>query len=65
MISLLSNPYSKKSILNCVALSNKDISKRGINLHEYQAGRLLQKFRVPIPFGSVAYNGKEAYLVAK
>jgi len=38
---------------------------RGIKLHEYQAGKLLHSYRVPIPLGNVAFNGKEAYLVAK
>ncbi len=38
---------------------------RGLKLHEYQAGQLLAHYRVPIPLGNVAYNGKEAFLVAK
>lgn len=34
-------------------------------MHEYQAGRLLQKYKIPIPRGNVAFNGKEALLVAR
>jgi succinyl-CoA synthetase beta subunit len=37
---------------------------RGIKLHEYQAGKLLHSFKVPIPLGNVAFNPKEAFLVA-
>jgi succinyl-CoA synthetase beta subunit len=38
---------------------------RRLKLHEYQAGKLLHKYRVPIPLGNVAFGGKEAFLVAK
>jgi succinyl-CoA synthetase beta subunit len=38
---------------------------RRLKLHEYQAGQLLHKFKVPIPLGNVAFSGKEAFLVAK
>lgn len=38
---------------------------RRLKLHEYQAAKLLHKYRVPIPLGNVAFNGKEAFLVAK
>jgi succinyl-CoA synthetase beta subunit len=38
---------------------------RRLKLHEYQAAKLLSKYRVPIPLGNVALNGREAYLVAK
>jgi succinyl-CoA synthetase beta subunit len=44
---------------------NKELPLRRLKLHEYQAGKLLNKYRVPIPLGNVAYNGKEALLVAK
>jgi succinyl-CoA synthetase beta subunit len=47
------------------AVANKSLPMRGLKLHEYQAGKLLHKFKIPIPLGSVAFNGKEAYLVAK
>ena len=33
---------------------------RGIKLHEYQAGALLDKFNVPIPLGTVATTPEEA-----
>jgi succinyl-CoA synthetase beta subunit len=43
----------------------KDLPLRRLKLHEYQAGKLLHRYRVPIPLGNVAFNGKEAFLVAK
>jgi succinyl-CoA synthetase beta subunit len=36
-----------------------------LKLHEYQAGKLLSDYKVPIPLGNIAFNGKEAFLVAK
>lgn len=37
---------------------------RGIKLHEYQAGALLDKYRVPIPIGEVAFTPEEAEKIA-
>ena len=37
---------------------------RGIKLHEYQAGALLNQFRVPIPIGEVAFTCDEAFKIA-
>lgn len=37
---------------------------RGIKLHEYQAGALLDKFKVAIPLGKVAFTADEAYKIA-
>lgn len=37
---------------------------RGIKLHEYQAGALLDSFKVSIPLGEVAFNPTEAYNIA-
>ena len=54
----------KKAVTKKAMIMNKDLPLRGIKLHEYQAGKLLQKFKIPIPIGSVAFNGKEAALVA-
>ena len=68
MFSLFGNPLVTRtppSLLNRALLFNKDLPMRRIKLHEYQAGKLLQKYRVPIPLGGVAFNGKEAFLVAK
>jgi len=63
MQSLLSKTHhlmyagSSRPLLNFVS--------RGIKLHEYQAGKLLHSFRVPIPLGNVAFDSREAYLVSK
>lgn len=65
MNKLFVNPVSQKQILNRSIIYNNSMPLRGIKLHEYQAGRLLQKYKVPIPLGNVAFNGKEAYLVAR
>jgi len=35
--------------------------KRGIKLHEYQAGKLLDSYRVAIPLGDVAWTPEEAH----
>ena len=51
--------------INRALIVNKSLPLRRLKLHEYQAGRLLHKFRVSIPLGNVAMNGKEAYLVAR
>ena len=37
---------------------------RGIKLHEYQAGALLDKYKVPIPLGTIAKTPEEAFKVA-
>jgi hypothetical protein len=44
---------------------NTYVAKRGIKLHEYQAGNLLAQYRVPIIRGQVAFNAKEAKMVAR
>lgn len=65
MFSMFSNPWTARLAANRTLLTKKDLPIRGFKLHEYQAGKLLSKYRVPIPLGNVAFNGKEAYLVAK
>lgn len=50
---------------NRALILNKDLPLRRLKLHEYQAGKLLHQYRVPIPLGGVAQSGKEAFLVAK
>jgi len=37
---------------------------RGIKLHEYQAGALLDKFNVAIPLGTVAFTPEEVFKTA-
>ena len=39
--------------------------KRNLQLHEYQAAQLVHQYRIPIPRGNVAFNGKEAYIIAR
>jgi succinyl-CoA synthetase beta subunit len=50
---------------NRALILNKDLPLRRLKLHEYQAGKLLHHYRVPIPLGGVAQSGKEALLVAR
>jgi hypothetical protein len=38
---------------------------RGIKLHEYQAGALLNKWKVPIPLGETATSAEGAYAIAQ
>ena len=38
---------------------------RGIKLHEYQAGALLDKYKVAIPIGQTAQNAEDAFKIAK
>lgn len=39
--------------------------QRGIKLHEYQAGKLLDSYRVSIPIGDVAFTPEEAKKIAQ
>ena len=65
MLNLINNPQSRKTTFNRALARNKSLPVRGIKLHEYQAGKLLHKYKVNIPIGNVAFTSKEAYLVAK
>ena len=56
MHNMFSNHHVKKTIANKALITSKDLPLRRLKLHEYQAGKLLSKFRVPIPLGNVAYN---------
>lgn len=38
---------------------------RGIKLHEYQAGALLDQWKVAIPVGETATTSEEAYAIAQ
>jgi succinyl-CoA synthetase beta subunit len=51
-----------KQMLNRMALVNTP--SRGIKLHEYQAGALLDSYRVAIPLGEVAFTADEAHKIA-
>lgn len=49
------------------AVNSKFVSAptRGIKLHEYQAGALLNAYKVAIPIGEVVHEAEDAYNVAK
>jgi len=66
MFNLFSNshPCIKKSLTTSYILS-KNLPIRGIKLHEYQAGKLLHKYKVPIPIGDVAFTAQQALKIAK
>jgi hypothetical protein len=53
-----------KSFFNKALVQAKNLPMRRIKLHEYQAGALLHKFKIPIPLGNVAYTPNEAHQVA-
>ena len=65
MFNLFGAPsaFLKTSRFSSVLFS-KHLPKRGIKLHEYQAGKLLHDYNIPIPLGNVAFSGKEAFDVA-
>ncbi len=65
MLNLLSYHLTRTSGFNRALIQNKNLPMRRLKLHEYQAGKLLHNYRIPIPIGNVAFNGKEAFLVAK
>jgi succinyl-CoA synthetase beta subunit len=66
MLNLFSSHLtSRGSLLNRALIQTKDISLRRFKLHEYQGAKLLNKYKVPITHGNVAFDGKEAFLVAK
>ena len=39
--------------------------KRHLRLYEYQAAQLVHQYMIPIPLGTVAFNGKEAFTVCR
>jgi len=39
--------------------------KRYMRLHEYQASQLVHRYMIPIPHSMVAFNSKEAYIIAR
>lgn len=60
------NTSLARSVLrNRAVIVNKNLPMRGIKLHEYQAAQLLKKFNVAVPYGTVAFNEKEANKAAK
>jgi succinyl-CoA synthetase beta subunit len=61
MLSNLRNKLAKMAVQpRIVATPN-----RGIKLHEYQAGALLDSYKVAIPLGQVATTVEEAHTIAK
>ena len=67
MFNQYGNSFSRmgQQAANRALILNKDLPLRRLQLHEYQAGKLLHHYRVPIPHGGVAQSGKEALLVAR
>jgi succinyl-CoA synthetase beta subunit len=41
------------------------VPRRNLQLHEYQAAELLSLYNIPLPRGAVAFNSKEAYVIAR
>jgi len=59
MLTNLRYKASKLALSKFVATPN-----RGIKLHEYQAGALLDKYKVAIPIGKTAQSSEEAFAIA-
>jgi hypothetical protein len=55
---------TKATAVNRALLYNSALPMRRIKLHEYQAGALLNSYKVPIPLGNVAFSADEAKKVA-
>lgn len=49
---------------NRALLRNSSLPMRRLKLHEYQAGALLNSYKVPIPVGNVAFSADEAQKIA-
>ena len=61
------NPYQQFGRFR-VGLGNPgfvNIPKRFMLLHEYQAAQLVHQYQIAIPRGTVAFNKKEAYNIAR
>ena len=57
----------QNAMFNAQFLGSKSLMynpHRGIKLHEYQAGKLLDSYRVSIPHGEVAWTPEEAEKIA-
>jgi len=49
--------------LNRALIKNASVPMRGLKLHEYQAGALLDSYKVPTAIGRVAFNAEDAFKV--
>ena len=62
------NLFNKRMVQRSLASMPKTMLTtqpvRGIKLHEYQAGALLDKFNVKIPLGVVATTVEETFAIA-
>ena len=56
---MLSNRFFNRALLK-----NSSLPMRGLKLHEYQAGALLNSYGVQIPTGDVAHTADEAQKIA-
>ena len=55
MLNLFGNQMSRVSgTVNRALVVNKDLPMRRLKLHEYQAAKLLSKYRIPVPHGTVS-----------
>ena len=41
------------------------LTRRQLYLHEYQAAQLIHRYKIPIPLGTVAFSGKEAFAIGR
>ena len=41
------------------------IPMRNIVLHEFQSAHILHQYNIPLPRGNVAFNHKEAFVIAR
>jgi hypothetical protein len=65
IIKILINKMLTNLRFKALRMAMVNTPARGIKLHEYQAGALLNKWKVPIAIGHVADNVDEAYDIAK
>jgi succinyl-CoA synthetase beta subunit len=49
--------------LNRALIKNASLPMRGLKLHEYQAGALLDSYKVPTAIGRVAFSAEDAFKV--
>ena len=49
-----------KQVVNRALIRQASVPMRGLNLHEYQAGALLESNKVPVAIGRVAFNANDA-----
>ena len=63
MLSKLTRPV--QAVTKLTGKHLLQFETRGMKLHEYQSATLMHRYRIPIPLGNVAFNQKEAYVIAR